>query len=756
MGHAAQAAEKRRREGVVNQCVKRMMQAALIRVWNGWTHMVQEKKETRHRVRQVVVRWKRLELRCILDAWMDFVDDRQLCRRVMGKIIQRYTHGALSKGLVAWRHAHMGRVAQALEQERREGVVRRYLCRMKQTKVLHVWNGWHNAVCAAKQTRNRVRQVVERWRRHEMQSVYTAWVDFVDSRCLCRRVMGKLLGRYVHSNLAKGFVAWRELCHQWDMDNAKDTHREDVVARCLWHMQLRSVSRAWHSWSDMASRRVRLRHILTGLSRQAELKWRIGAFGCLRSYAEVAGRRRIVIARVQRLAKWRRIRRCFESISTFAGLSRRSKCVLSAFIKRSGGHRVTEAFHKWSRVHSLRIQSDLRYELSKLDDRILVVAAGHRAEYDVKLMKVVHSIRMWRQRRTLKAFWQEWISMVLVSQRDTMQSKIEHMTIEMTHLCRRLRKLQRKRVNFLSQAYKFNLTAEVAERKHVSRQRASKRGKHSGSTGRAKLSGATAEMIKQREAEWVGMNGPGGVTGDMMDISSSELDDYTDRDQGSAHVRTKARRRGRRSRSATGKGRVRPTSTAAAAEAAAGFDAAHGAVEWVDKAGFWEPHMVHMDGPRSKTRLLRSRPSEQGSPQQGSPHGDFREMKTAPAQLSVMHGNGIDMLDADATSLGNATWPSNRSGLLAADSGPSPSELRIIPPGSASTPEPMPLGNSPDGDATWDSIRAGAFSDIVGRMAQHDAHHDPHHDLRSGQFARSGGRLGMTGSTSPSPEVRKQ
>lgn len=646
----------------------------------------------------------------------------------------------------------MGHAAQALEQERREGVVRRYLCRMKQTKLLHVWNGWHNAVCAAKQTRNRVRQVVERWRRHEMQSVYNAWMDFMDSRLLCRRVMGKLLGRYVHSNLAKGFVAWRELCHQWDMDNANDTRREDVVARCLWHMQLRSVSRAWHSWSDMANRRVRLRHILTGLSRQAELKWRVGAFGCLRSHAEVAGRRRIVIARVQRLAKWRRIRRCFESISTFAGLSRRSKCVLSAFIKRSGGHRVTEAFHKWSRVHSLRIQSDLRYELSKLDDRVLVVAAGHRAEYDVKVLKIVHSVRTWRQRRTLKAFWQEWISMVLASQRDTMQSKIEHMTIEMTHLCRRLRKLQRKRVNFLSQAYKFNLTAGVAERKHVSRQRTSKRGKHGGSTGHAKLSGATADMIKQREAEWVGMNGPGGVTGDMMDISSSELDDYADRDQGSVHVRPKARRRGRRSRSVTGKGRARPTSTAAAAEAAAGFDAAHGAVEWVDKAGFWEPHMVHTDGPRSKTRLLRSRPSEQGSP-----HGDFREMKTAPAQLSAMHGNGLDMIDAHATSLGgNATWPSNRSGLLAADSGPSPSELRIIPPGSASTPEPMPLGNSPDGDATWDSIRAGAFSDIVGRMAQHDPHHDPHHDLRSGQSARSGGRLGMMGSTSPSPEVRKQ
>eukprot|EP00947_MAST-08B_sp_MAST-8B-sp1_P006483 g6483.t1 len=99
----------------------------------------------------------------------------------------------------------------------------------------------------------------------------------------------------------------------------------------------------------------------------------------------------------------------------------------------------------------------------------------------------------------------------------------------MTHLCKRLRKLQRKRVSFLSQAYKFHQTNAEAERRHVERLCRGPAGakkaadgtlsmqqhlvpkKHAthppnGHRSPGSLAGAPPDVLRQREIDWLGPN----------------------------------------------------------------------------------------------------------------------------------------------------------------------------------------------------------------------------------------------------------
>lgn len=148
------------------------------------------------------------------------------------------------------------------------------------------------------------------------------------------------------------------------------------------------------------------------------------------------------------------------------------------------------------------------------------------------------------------------------------------MTIEMTHLCRCLRKSQRKRLSFLSQASKFQQTALAAESKHVDRVSArpsQRRTRRTSRPARAKLRGASQEMLRSREQKWTdvqipdlddldpeGRNWPG-----PLDMSGSVA-------KGSPDERLLGLHRHRRGRAAQDEA----------------------SVEWVDRGGFWEPRLA--------------------------------------------------------------------------------------------------------------------------------------------------------------------
>jgi hypothetical protein len=60
-----------------------------------------------------------------------------------------------------------------------------------------------------KEHRHKVEIAVRRWQRRELAGVFECLSMLVERRCLCRRIMRKMLRRYTRVAQACAFVSWR-------------------------------------------------------------------------------------------------------------------------------------------------------------------------------------------------------------------------------------------------------------------------------------------------------------------------------------------------------------------------------------------------------------------------------------------------------------------------------------------------------------------------------------------------------------------
>ena len=87
---------------------------------------------------------------------------------------------------------------------RQEAVVERCVRRMQQMSHARVFGRWYEAVQEIKAMRHKVNVVLKRWQTRGLSSVMDAWMDMVDCRVLCRRVMGRLMKQQDRDNQFTG------------------------------------------------------------------------------------------------------------------------------------------------------------------------------------------------------------------------------------------------------------------------------------------------------------------------------------------------------------------------------------------------------------------------------------------------------------------------------------------------------------------------------------------------------------------------
>ena len=273
--------------------------------WTLWRKRYSDNRVERQRTRMIVSRWQRLELSSLMDHWCAVTEDRQLCRRVLTRILGRYQRGTLSKGWVAWRNWQQAMVDAERHKARTDGAVLRCVHRMRNVRLLSLWNTWCDTVYNVKALRQRTRMIVSRWQRLEVSSLMDHWCAVTEDRQLCRRVLTRILGRYQRGTLSKGWVAWRGgVLHRKSRSQAD--RRYDLMAeQGIFRMKKRMARVVLNVWSVLVVRRGRVRQVVALLCSRWYNKQCLTALRLWRSWQECTHRLVIRGRWSRRRGRWR-------------------------------------------------------------------------------------------------------------------------------------------------------------------------------------------------------------------------------------------------------------------------------------------------------------------------------------------------------------------------------------------------------------------------------------------------------------------
>ena len=299
---------------LVRRCALRMSQRMATRTFGRWVEVTQELKEHRHKVGLAVRRWQRRSLGAVVDCWCGFVENRVLCRRVISKVLRRRLHSSQAAAMSAWRVCIAGFAHQAEEEKRatdirrrremlmkrcgarivhqtqsetfyrwaeyillmrtdrdsanrhdeeerrREQVVLRCAARIGQRVAARAFIRWAEAMQEAKELRHKTGLAVRRWQKRELRAILDCWFLHVDNRTVCRRVMNKILRRYMKAAQSHGFSSWCYWTSQHRVGEEEQVRREVVVRRCAAKLAKRSLGRTLLRWIESAQEVREHRH----------------------------------------------------------------------------------------------------------------------------------------------------------------------------------------------------------------------------------------------------------------------------------------------------------------------------------------------------------------------------------------------------------------------------------------------------------------------------------------------------------------
>ena len=270
-------AEDTRLEVIVRKIGKRMIQLSVARTFDRWFEHSKERREQRRKVGSVLRRWQRLEMSAMLEKWIVMTDERILCRMVMNKIIKRYLLGAQSRAFISWRAFMTDDKNADMEDARMEVIVRKIAKRWVKLTEAHSFERWVENVVEAKEWRHKVSVVLRRWQRRAIGAVVNRWCTMVGERVLCRRVMTKILRRYMCAAQARALVSWRAFVDDDKKADVEEARLEVVVRKVVKRMIQLTVARSFDMWSVNVVEAKEQRHKVATVLR----RWQRRALGAV-------------------------------------------------------------------------------------------------------------------------------------------------------------------------------------------------------------------------------------------------------------------------------------------------------------------------------------------------------------------------------------------------------------------------------------------------------------------------------------------
>ena len=158
--------------------------------------------------------------------------------------------------------------ANEAETRRCELVVRRCVQRMALNTTARTFDRWAEFAAQSKEYRRQLGLAVARWKRRGLAAVIDRWITMVDERVLCRRVLTKLLRRYLHGARSRAMASWcnytrderaaaaTEKQREWDSEieakseaEAEAKRVEAIISRCLRRMGSTAMARMLDRWT---------------------------------------------------------------------------------------------------------------------------------------------------------------------------------------------------------------------------------------------------------------------------------------------------------------------------------------------------------------------------------------------------------------------------------------------------------------------------------------------------------------------------
>ena len=247
---------------------KRQQIGSSFRTWQMSVAGIKARDADLHKTNVMVRRWQRRSLEAAVNRWTSMVGARVFCRRVLSKRVHLLTIRIQSQALVTWcAFIHRKRDAENTT-ARMDAVGRKVARRMVLLTVASSFDRWAEHVAEKKEQRHKVGSIVRRWQRLGLCSVLEKWDTMTHNRIFCRRIMNKILQRYLLGAESRAFISWRAFVDNGRLEDTEATRQEVIVRKVANRMIKLTVARTFDRWFVHVAEAKAQRHTVATVLRR--------------------------------------------------------------------------------------------------------------------------------------------------------------------------------------------------------------------------------------------------------------------------------------------------------------------------------------------------------------------------------------------------------------------------------------------------------------------------------------------------------
>ena len=145
--------------------------------------------------------------------------------------------------------------------------------RMVQLTVAKTFDRWAENTAKKKEQRRMIGSILKRWQRLELSSMLEKWIVMTDDRILCRKVMNKIIKRYLLVAQSRAFISWRSFVDNDRTADAEEARLEAIARKVAKRMIMLTTARTFDRWSVNIAEAKAQRHKVVTVVR----RWQRGA-----------------------------------------------------------------------------------------------------------------------------------------------------------------------------------------------------------------------------------------------------------------------------------------------------------------------------------------------------------------------------------------------------------------------------------------------------------------------------------------------
>jgi hypothetical protein len=386
---------------VTGRIVARLKNATVAACCSTWYEHAMAQRRAARKSAAVVARWKNMCLARSFMGWCSVSVEECRRRDVMQSVIYRIKARVYSMVWMTWNDFVEQAVEERRHHERREQIMRRVLCRMRQQRLASATESWRDNARNQKAVVSKCRRVIARLANRTIARCLYSWRNLAGEerrrREVMRRIVFRISYRHVHIALRK----WFQIIGEELREQALQEKRSNIMRRVCLSRLFKSVSWSLRAWCQCTKKRQALRcKCRRVVSRWSNQILTVG-FENWKATSKEKKRSRDVMVRVVHLMGHRGLARAFNSWCEYVQAAREKAELQVIDIAHDQYERTQDRFEKQSRRILMKMLSS--HTRAAFDSFCQKVAEAKESRMvNTRIMKTIFG-------RTLAGCFYSWL-----------------------------------------------------------------------------------------------------------------------------------------------------------------------------------------------------------------------------------------------------------------------------------------------------------------------------------------------------------